>query len=179
MNKIRKMLAIILLSALVFCAACGKTAQSDPLSYQHRAGRWQLTGELCGVAFEAVLALGEDPAGGGSRDLLLTYSAPEALAGVTVRREGGVWGASCGGVSFSGGEAEAFGLPAEAFEAEGEAVFLGTEQDGADRVSVFSVTGPDGSAARVTLCGDAPRAITLTLPDGRTAALRAESLPAE
>lgn len=180
MNKIRKILAILLLSLLL--AGCSSGAGTpDPLDALRAPARMVLTGTVGTVEFSAVLTLTAAP-DGGSPDARLEYVLPEALAGLCVVREGGVWGASLGEVTFSGDAAAALGLPAAAFFLRGDPALSGTDRDDAsgEKGTVFSLETAGEDRLRITLCGQVPRRLVLTCADGReTRAEVTEYEPAE
>lgn len=165
-NIRRKFLAILTLTAALLLGACAGEQQSAPMAVLSREAVMEADGRMCGVEYAARVTVGGAP-DGGSRDLCVVYSAPDALAGLTVRREGGVWGAELGPVTVSGDAARLLALPAELFLLTGEVVFTGTESgpDGAKN-AVFTLSGSEGSA-RITLCGEVPVAASVTFADGR------------
>ena len=159
-NKILKAAAIILLPLLL--VSCAGTESASPLAYQSRSAEMELCGEMRGVTYAATLSLGAIPAGG-TRDIRLEFSEPEVLRGVCIVREGGVWGARAGEISFSGDAAQKLGLPAEAFELDGEVTFSGMSED---KFALFSVACADGCTAQIRQNGETPVSIVLTFPDG-------------
>lgn len=171
------LLSLILLAALPG-AACGCGAENgihDCLTYQRAPARASLSGRLCGMEFAAVLTLGEwSGEAGSSRDFRLEYTAPEAMSGISVLCEGGVYAASCGSVSIPGDEAVRLALPALAFCLNGEVVAAGAEKKGGTPVTVVELRavrspGFDGADAHITVDSGAgtPCLIALSLPDGR------------
>lgn len=78
-----------------------------------------IEGERNGVAFSASLQLGaRDEAG--LRDGIMTFTSPEALAGIAVSTAGGVYGAELDGISFSGLPAEMLAAPLAVMVEDGE-----------------------------------------------------------
>lgn len=200
MNIKWKFMAIILLSALLL-GGCGNggigSAGAGSLDYQYCASQMSLWGDVCGTAFRAELTLGEWD-GTGSRPLTLVYSEPEALCGVSIVCEGGVWAVKYEDLTLTGSPAERLSLPAQVFSLTGEVTFIGTEPlpEGGN-ASVLSVrlasadddgkdAGQSPATARVCAAHDGgksrPISVSLDLPDGRSAAVNVTSyvrLPAE
>lgn len=183
MNKSRicASMIIALLSLAFLCGCRNMTgAPSDSLDYQRLPAKLEISGDISGIPFSAVLELSAWD-GVSGREMSLTYTDPEALRGVTVTCEGGVWGAKLDGVTVTGNSAARLGLPGRLFSLVGNITFIGTENlpGGKNtKATVLSVAVPadpagiDGEyVARVTVSHDGgretPVSVSAALPDGR------------
>ena len=100
MKTARALLLSFLTLLLAFFCACGE--KSDLLSPFRKAYRADLSGELHGVAFGAVLEATEQQEDG-KRTLTLTFYAPDPLSGTVVTRdEEGALSLTSGGVTVKG-----------------------------------------------------------------------------
>lgn len=91
---------LVLLSLCLFFTGCGGDA-TDLLAYQTREMRLAVSYERGGVSYAGEVWLA---AGGEGRDLTLTYTAPDAVRGVSYRRMGGTVTASYGAHSVAASE---------------------------------------------------------------------------
>lgn len=91
---------LVLLSLCLFFTGCGGDA-TDLLAYQAREMRLAVSYERGGVSYTGEVWLA---AGGEGRDLTLTYTAPDAVRGVSYRRTGGTVTASYGAHSVAASE---------------------------------------------------------------------------
>lgn len=183
MNKARlcaSMITAFLLLALLSGCGSAAGAPANSLDYQNVPAILEISGDISGIHFSGTLALSAWD-GVSSREMTLTYTEPEALRGVTVTCEGGVWGAGLDGVTVTGNAAAGLGLPGRLFSLVGTITFIGTENlpDGKNsKATVLSVTVPEDPAgidgeyvARVTVSHDGgksrPVSVSASLPDGR------------
>ena len=91
---------LVLLSLLLTFTGCGGDA-NDLLAYQAREMRLAVLYERGGVTYAGEVWLA---AGGEGRDLTLTYTAPDAVRGVSYRRTGGTVTASYGAHTVAASE---------------------------------------------------------------------------
>lgn len=122
MNRFRKILAIIVLTALgLVLLGCTQSTEGGFFAALDRPCVMKIGGVRNGVAFEAEMTLGAREANGG-RGGVMKFTAPSAMAGIEVKTEGGVWGVSLDGIKFSGLSAELLGVPLGIFTEKLEVV---------------------------------------------------------
>ena len=116
----RKFLAIIVLAQMMLTVlSCAPTEEGGFLRVLDLPASAKIEGVRYGVEFGATLTQSARDAEG-MRSSKLEFTAPDALAGITVEYSCGVWGATLGEISFSGLSAEKLGAPIAAFLPDGE-----------------------------------------------------------
>lgn len=117
----RKLLAIIILTASIFCIlSCAPAEKAAALDVLKPAADFKVEGERNGIGFCASVSLGEMREDG-TRSGEIVYSLPDAFAGLRIRSDSGVWEAEQGGVTVSGAAAESLGAPLAPFMQRGSA----------------------------------------------------------
>lgn len=115
MYSYRKVLAIIILfSCVISVYSCAPSPRANALDILKRPAELKAEGERGGVAFCAVILLGEIREDG-TRSGEITYSLPDAFAGLKIKTDSGVWEAELYDVSISGTVAERLGAPLAPF----------------------------------------------------------------
>ena len=138
MYRLRKILAIITLTALVFTLfSCKKDEGGGFLRSLDAPARMKLEGERNGVSFSAEIEIGE---GVGE----LTFTSPESMAGICVTGAGGVWNCTLDGIGIAGISAELLGAPLVPFLEVGAALSAEKITDGAGASLTLIVTENGG-----------------------------------
>ena len=115
MYTYRKLLAIIILTAFLFClVACTPAPKAEALDVLKLPAEFKADGERNGVAFLAEISLGGER-DDGTRSGEMIFTAPDAFRGLCVRTECDIWEAELDGVKISGIAAEALGAPLAPF----------------------------------------------------------------
>ncbi len=144
MYTYRKVLAIIILLSAVFSVySCAPAPRANTLDILKLPAEFEAEGERNGVAFRAVLSLGEMREDG-TRSGEITYSLPDAFGGLKVRTDSGVWEAELYEVSISGIAAEILGAPLAPFVQSNNAIGAekkDSENDGAQTLITVEVDG--------------------------------------
>lgn len=116
----------------------------------HLSGTWE------GEAFEADIV--SVPLPDGTRQGRVTYTSPDALAGIVVTVTGDTLRAACGDVSMEGDAVWGLGLPLWAFLWD----YTGLQSDVREGVCTVYETAPEGYR-RLVLSGGVPVSIEATL----------------
>ena len=115
MYTYRKVLAILILTATLFCLfSCAPAKKADALDILRLPAEFKIEGERNGVELQAVLSLGEMREDG-TRSGEIVFSLPDAFRGLQVRTDSGIWEADLDGITVSGISAEALGAPLAPF----------------------------------------------------------------
>ncbi|MBQ4324349.1 MAG: hypothetical protein IJC29_01000 [Clostridia bacterium] len=129
-----KLLTACLVALSLLClSACG--GGESLLSYQGEEATLSLSFERGGVPCTATLWLAE---GGAERDFTLTYTAPDALAGLTVFREAGEVRCQYGGAAIPLEALPEGFSPVSLFSIPDAARVRSVESEGDDRVATLS-----------------------------------------
>jgi hypothetical protein len=163
MVQIYKKFILLLIALCIAAAGCAPAEPPrDCLEYQKDAASMIISGSISMLDFSARLTLAacDELA---ERDFKLEYTAPDALCGIIIRREGGVFAAELDGISVSGEAARRLSLPTHAFAVSGE-ILSHSAENGITRLKLQN--------AEITIENDAPSSITLLLDDGRTLRLK-------
>ena len=133
MYRLRKILAIITLTVLIFTLfSCAETEKGGCLRSLDAPARMVIEGERNEVAFSAVIEIGN---GEGK----ITFSEPDSMSGICVRSAGGVWNCDFDGIRIAGVSAEMLGTPLYPFLEIGNAFSAEKITEG-DRALTLIVT---------------------------------------
>jgi len=95
--------AIFVLLGVFFLPSCAPSAQ-PPTDYAENGFTASVSFERCGISYAACVTAGSTPAqeDAAPRELEITFTAPESMAGVTTSRRDGKLHTACGGVEVEG-----------------------------------------------------------------------------
>ena len=115
MYKMRKIMAIIVLTALIFSSfSCAPEEEGGFFRRLDSPACFKVSGQRHGVAFSAEIEISE----GEGR---MVFRSPASLAGITVTTAGGVYNCALDGIAVEGIPAELLGAPISVFVSVGEA----------------------------------------------------------
>ncbi len=151
--------ACLLLAALLLAGCSPPPAGADFLAYQTKSSRAELSGELNGVEFSALVELSPLPEDGSAREFRLEYTAPDELRGIVLMSREGVTTLSFEGLELPGGVFSDLCKPADAFALSADVISAEAKKS-EDGTALTQLVLSDGSSVTVDSESGYPVGIT-------------------